>query len=258
MKFATHIVLFGQDKWIMKCIENAYPHVDRIYIAYSEKPWGYNPNARATYKNSFDLDIIKKSKYIDKITIIEGDWLTEELQRNACVRKAKEDDIDYLMIHDADEFYFHDDFERMKIFIINYPSYDVYTCGWISFWKSFKYITVPAIGQKIVGHPQIFINLKHNIVFNRKRGPSGTQIIDIPNVICYHASYVLTDAELHEKLKTWGHYNDFSVDNWYNNIWLKWTPSMINMHPVNPSAWYKAVEFNEKLPEVLKEFEYNA
>ena len=93
MKIATHVVLFGQDKWIMKNIENSYPHVDKIYIAYSEKPWGYNPKARNIYKNSFDLNIIKNSQYIDKITIIEGDWLTEEAQRNACVNKAKEDEI---------------------------------------------------------------------------------------------------------------------------------------------------------------------
>jgi hypothetical protein len=253
MKFATHIVLFGQDKWIMKCIENAYSHVDRIYIAYSEKPWGYNPNARNTYRNSFDLNIIKQSKYINKITIIEGDWLTEESQRNACVDRAKGDNIDYLMIHDADEFYFHDSFEQIKMFIVNHPAYDIYTCGWISFWKNFKYITVSNLSTKIVGNPQIFINLKKDVKFINKRRPNGSQIINIPNAICYHASYVLTDAELQEKLKTWGHHNDFNVDAWYNNIWLKWTPNMTNIHPVNPPAWCKAIEFNEELPEVLKD-----
>jgi hypothetical protein len=253
MKFATHIVLFGQDKWIMRNIENAYPHVDRIYIAYSEKPWGYNPNARNTYKNSFDLLKIRESRFFDKITLVIGDWLTEESQRNACVDKAKEDGMDYLMIHDADEFYFHDDFERLKIFIVNHPGYDIYTCGWISFWKTFKYITVPNLSTNIVGNPQIFINLNHGVRFQRKRNPSGVSVINIPNVICYHASYVLTDAELSEKLKTWGHHNDFNIDLWYNNIWLKWTPAMTNMHPVNPPAWYKAIEFNEELPEVLKD-----
>ena len=104
-----------------------------------------------------------------------------------------------------------------------------------------------------VGYPQIFINLKNGVRFQKKRNPNGTKIINIPNVTCYHASYVLTDDELREKLKTWGHHNDFDVDVWFNNIWLKWTPNMINMHPVNPPAWYKAVEFNEKLPEVLKD-----
>jgi hypothetical protein len=253
MKLATHIVLFGQDKWIMKCIENAYSHVDRIYIAYAEKPWGYNPNARNVYKNSFDLNIIRQSKYINKITIIEGDWLTEEAQRNACVSKANEDGMDYLMIHDADEFYFHNDFEKLKDFIIQNPNYDYYTCGWISFWKTFKYITVSNFSTKIVGFPQIVINLKRGVRFQRKRGPTGASTISIPDIICYHASYVLTNAELQEKLKTWGHHNDFNVDAWYNNIWLKWTPDMVNMHPVNPPAWCKAIEFKEELPEVLKD-----
>jgi hypothetical protein len=255
MKIATHIVLFGQDNWIMKNIENAFPHVDKIYIAYSEKPWGYNPNARNIYKNSFNLNIIKQSKFINKISIIEGDWLTEEAQRNACVNKANEDGMDYLMIHDADEFYFHDDFEKIKNFIFNQPSYDIYTCGWISFWKTFKYITVANLSNKMVGHPQIVINLKKGVKFERKRKPTGSQIINIPNIICYHASYVLTDNELKEKLKTWGHHNDFNIDIWYDNIWLKWTPEMLNLHPVYPTAWYKAIKYTEKLPEVLKEFE---
>lgn len=254
MKIATHIILFGQDKWIMKNIENSYPHVDKIYIAYSIKPWNYNPNARNIYSNSFDLNKIKQSKYLDKITIIEGDWFTEEDQRNACVNKAKEDNIDYLMIHDADEFYFHNDFEKMKEFIKSNPNYDIYTCGWISFWKSFKYITVPESLNSIVGNPQIVINLNNNISFQRKRKPNGTSIINISNITCYHASYVLTDNELKEKLKTWGHHNDFNVDDWYNNIWLKWYPEMLNLHPINPPAWFKAIKFEEKLPEVLKDF----
>jgi len=251
MKFATHVVLFGQDKWIMKNIENSYPHVDKIYIAYSEKPWGYNPSARNTYKNSFDLNLIRNSEFIDKICIIEGDWITEEDQRNACVNQAHNDGIDYLMIHDADEFYFHNDFEKIKTFITDNPSYDEYSCGWISFWKSFKYITVPQSLNKIVGNPNIFINIKNHVKFVRKRSTTKKNILNIPDVICYHASYVLTDDELKEKLKTWGHHNDFNVDLWYNEIWMKWQPNMINMHPVNPPAWYKAIEFNENLPEVL-------
>ena len=81
MKFATHIALFGQDKWIMKNIENAYSHVDVIYIAYSKLPWSYNPMARQEYKNSFDLNKIKNSKFFDKINIIEGDWLNRRITK---------------------------------------------------------------------------------------------------------------------------------------------------------------------------------
>lgn len=252
VKFATHIVLFGQDKWIMKNIENSYSHVDRIYIAYSKYPWAYNPHARNNYTNSFDLNKIKESKYIDKITIIEGDWKTEEDQRNACVTQAKKDKIDYLMIHDADEFYFHNDFELIKKQIIENPNFDVYKCAWYNFWKSFDYITVQENNDMVAGYPEIFINLNNDISFQRKRRPTSIKNFIIQNVICYHASYVLTDQELKEKLNTWGHHSDFNVNKWYNNVWLEWNENMKGLHPITPNAWYRAVRFFGKLPEVLR------
>ena len=60
-----------------------------------------------------DLDLLKQSKYYNKITIIEGEWEYDEDQRNACLDKAQNDGIDYLINHDADEFYFHKDFKKM-------------------------------------------------------------------------------------------------------------------------------------------------
>jgi hypothetical protein len=45
-KFATMVMVFGQERWIMRNIENAYPHVDQIYLMYSKLPWNYNPKAR--------------------------------------------------------------------------------------------------------------------------------------------------------------------------------------------------------------------
>src|SRR5258708_21945464 len=111
MKIATHVLLFGQEKWIMRNIENAYPHVDKIYVAYSAHPWAYNPDAKNLYKDTFDLNIIRKSKFRDKVTIIDGAWKTEEEQRNTCVDLARAQGMDYLIIHDADEFYYHNQFE---------------------------------------------------------------------------------------------------------------------------------------------------
>ena len=251
LKFGTHMLLFGQDKWAMKYIESAYPHFDRIYVAYSKLPWNYNPSARKTYVNAFDLNVIKNSKFIDKVTIIEGDWLTEEEQRNACYDKAKQDGIDYLMIRDADEFYHNADFIKMKEHIQANPNHEIYKSAWICFWKTLEYILVPNRNNIIVGYPEIFINLNKNINFKQKRTPIGNDIVTIPNILCYHAAYVLSNLELIVKLKTWGHASDFNVDNWYQNIWLKWYPEMTNLHPINPSAWFMAIKFNGELPEIL-------
>jgi hypothetical protein len=253
LKFATHVVLFGQDKWIMRNIANAYPHVEKIYIAYSEKPWSYNPNARNQYKNSFNLEILRKSEYADKIVIIEGVWDTEEQQRNACVDAAIKDGIDYLFIHDADEFYFHKDFQKLIYFIATNQNYDYYKIAWYCFWKNFNYVLLDSVGYKITGYPEFCINLKKEVRFSSKRRPNKTNFIVIPpdNGICYHGSYVLTDEELFQKINTWGHTNDFNKDHWYKEKWLKWTEQSTDLHLVSPSAWSKAMKFDGQLPEVI-------
>lgn len=258
IKFATHVLAFGQDKWIMKNIENSYNHVDKIYIAYSEVPWNYNSKARVDFNSKMDLDIIKNSKFYDKIEIIEGIWDTEEDQRNSCVDMAIKDGIDYLFIHDADEFYHHGDFEKMKLTIKQNPSYKIYRCPWYNFWKDMK-ITIKENGDKIAGYPDICINLKKGTRFFNKRTAYNNKIekasnicFNINDVICYHLSYVLSDEEILKKLKTWGHTNDFNTDKWYNEIWLSWHSEMTNLHPVQPIEWFKAIDFYGELPEVLK------
>lgn len=252
-KFATHVVLFGQDKWIMRNIANAYPHVQKIYIAYSEVPWTYNPNARSQYKNSFDLNIIRNSQYADKIVIIEGVWDTEEAQRNACADQAAKDGMEYLIIHDADEFYFHKDFENLKQFIFDNPNSDYYKVGWLCFWKSFNYVLLTPNGQPICGYPEFAINLKNKVRFLSKRRPNKSNFLIIPteNGACYHGSYVLSNDELLQKINTWGHANDFDKEKWYNEKWLNWTEDSKNLHLVTPSDWSCAKRYIGDLPEVI-------
>ena len=105
MKIATHLLLFNQDQWILKNIEMIGSFVDKIYVAWSELPWDYNPNARGNFKNNSDPKILEQSPYWDKIEVIKGVWNKDEDQRNACLDAAKRDGMDYLLIIDADEFY---------------------------------------------------------------------------------------------------------------------------------------------------------
>jgi len=258
-KFATHVLLFGQDKWIMRNIENAYPHVDKIYVAHSPLPWAYNKSAREKYTDSFDLGLLAKSEFADKITVISGVWDTEEAQRNACVDQAIKDGMDYLIIHDADEFYFHENFKMIIEFIEKHPNFELYKIGWFCFWKSFNYILLGEDGKKLIGYPEFAINLKADVKFQSKRRPFTPRmaiksaVIPADVGVCYHGSYVLTNEEVYQKINTWGHANDFDREKWYKEIWLKWTPQMKNLHLVSPAAWSQAVHFDGALPEVIKD-----
>jgi hypothetical protein len=252
IRIATHVLLFGQEKWILKNLENAYPHVDVIYLSYSEKPWTYNPNARNQYKNNREiLDKIIKSPWADKIHFIVGEWDTEEQQRNRCVQCAQRDGIDYLIIHDADEFYSNVEFQSLIEEMKRYPDYDYYKVSWICFWKNFNYSLLDENGNYIVGQPEFAINVKRGVEFVSKRRPNSTNFKLLTSGICYHGSYVLTNEELLQKINTWGHTNEFDKNYWYNEKWLKWTEESTNLHLVHPPAWSKAAKFDGRLPEVI-------
>ena len=251
MKFATYVMTFDQGQWIMRNLENAYSHVDHIYVMHSELPWGHNPSARITYKNKFDINIIKQSKYIDKITIIEGDWMSDTDERNYCLQRAKEDGFDYIMVQDADEFFFHKDFEKILQLVKDNPEVDVFAIDLYAFWKSFKYIIISNDKGKIGGTNQTIVNLHTVNKYDYIRNVHGGNHMTLPEVICYHGSYVLSDEQLYRKIKTWGHSMDFDSDKWYNEVWLPWTLESKNLHPIWPWVWTHCEVFMGELPEVI-------
>lgn len=251
MKIATHILCFNQDKWLMSHLEMVGDIVDKIYISYSEIPWSYNKKARTEFKNTFNPNVVEKCRNFDKIEIIKGEWELEEEQRNSCLTKAKNDNMDFLLIIDADEFYTKEDLTNMIENIKSNPQYDYYTTSWVSFWKDFNYIIENDNGDTTLGYPEVAINLKNNNNFIRCRKPSGNKILQM-NYKCFHASFVLNDIDCWCKINTWGHSHQFDTFKWYQDKWLKWEENMIDLHPILPSAWKKAVKYNGQYPEILK------
>ena len=252
-KFAAHVLLFDTQKWILRMIENCGPFVEKIYVAYSELPWTYNPNARINFKNTANPTILSHSKYFDKIELVQGIWDRDEDQRNACLDKAKSDGMDFLIIHDADEFYKHNDYNRMIEQITHNPDYDFYKTPWYVFWKSFDYILEGENGSTVIGFPEVAINCKRDVRFVRARTPNSQHYF-LLDALCYHGSYVLTDNEMYRKIHTWGHAHQFDQKAWYCNKWLGWTESTKDLHPIYPSVLKRAVKFVGSLPEVLSDF----
>ena len=252
MKIAVHILFFNQTKWILKALSNCGPFVDKIYIAWSKNPWSYGKNSK-NFKNNSDLEILKKSEFYHKIETITGEWKLDEEERNECLKRAKNDNMDYLITQDADEFYTFDGYKKLIESIKNNPDYDYYTTPWICFWKDFKHVLVAEDNNIINGYPEIAINLRKNIKFIRCRRPNSTNHKRLDS-ICYHMCFVFDkdeDEDCWDKINTWGHSNEFNIDKWYKEKWIKWKPSTENLHPTNPKAWAKAIEYTGILPEVL-------
>lgn len=246
---AAHVLLYDVQKWILPMLENCGPHVDRIYAAYSKKPWTYNPEAYKLYDNTFDISLLQQSPYYDKIELVEDYWETEEDTRNTCLKKARQDGMDFFIIQDADEFYMEEDYKKLIQGMEANPEHDHYWSPWYSFWRSWDYILTSPSGSLIAGSPQVGINCHRGSTFAKRRQISGGHT-DL-DALCYHGSMVLTDEEVYRKINTWGHAHEFDRDKWYQEKWLTWTEEVEDLHPLHPPTWKRAIPFNGLLPEVL-------
>jgi uncharacterized protein (UPF0335 family) len=253
-KFALHVLMWNCDKFILRMIENCGPYVEKIYVAYSTNVWSYNPKAKNIFHNSTKKNILENSKYFEKIEIIEGEWETEVEQRNACLQKAKDEGFDFLIIHDADEFYKNADYQNNFKEIIQNPDFDIYQMPWCTFWKSLEYIIETKSGEFIDGYQNFAINCKKDILFNRARGTNAKSVFKLSGV-CFHLSYVNSDDEIYSKINTWGHSSEFNREKWFKNKWLKWNENTKDLHPLLRGLWVKAVKYQGTLPEVLCGFE---
>ncbi|WP_333474281.1 glycosyltransferase [Paenibacillus gyeongsangnamensis] len=251
-RFAVCALLFDCQQFILQMIENCGPFVEKIYIAYSELPWRYNPHAREGFRNTTDLEILRHSKYADKIELITGVWDWEHEQRNACLQRAKEDGIDFLIIQDADEYYTCSDYDRMIRQISENPEYDYYVTPWCTFWKTWDHILVNQSGSIIHGYLNAAVNCKKDLRFQQLRllGPAATKVLRL-DALCFHGSYVLSDEQVYRKINTWGHSQDFDREAWYQAKWLNWTESTEDLHPTHPPVWKRALPYRGELPEVL-------
>lgn len=267
-KIAVMILFYDCEQFILKTIENCAPHVDKIFITYSPEPWSrYNKNARNNFKNNVNPKILNDSKYINKIQLIEGVWDTEEQQRNDCLKIAKEEGFDFLIIQDADEFYLPEEFKKNIDEISNCPDFDYYRNPWYFFWKNTKNIIVnwhpffynnniwiiPRKNTKF-GYSACFaINCKKDVWFKDKRLPNSKKYLMLSG-ICYHLAYVLSDSQLINKLNTWGHSHQVNINRWLRVKWYGFKKGVKNIHPICHIEWPYVEEFYGELPMELLDF----
>lgn len=118
--------------------------------------------------------------------------------------------------------------------------------------ENYNYVVTGRDGNQICGYPEIAINLHKDVKFVRCRRPNSKHSKQL-DAICYHMCFVFDkDEDCWNKINTWGHSHQFNPTEWYNKYWLNWTPELLNIHPIQPTAWHKTIEFKGELPEVLR------
>lgn len=256
MKIAVHILAYNVTRFIQAVLENALPHVDKIYIAYPNRPWGYVQDSRDTGANPTTLADIKQAASSDKIEIVQGDWDTEEAMRNACLQKAKAEGYDWFLIQDADEFYTDATWTNIKDYLASNIENDLLITTWYNFWKSAHYVVTYPNGSIKGTNAGFALRCASDIHFTSKRltNARAPKIIDF---VCYHYGYVMSDEQMHEKLKTWGHAKEVNTPAWFLHKWKNWDDTTEFLHPTNPIHWHKAIRFPLEQPPFAEQFALN-
>lgn len=267
-RLALHAPNYDCDDFVLRWLENVGPRVEKIFLAYPKRPWGYNPVSRITLTNNADPDILKSSRFVNKVEVIRGDWSTEEETRNDCLDRAREEGFDFLIVQDLDEFYTHEEFDKNIKGLVRNPKFHSYRAPWHIFWRDvrhiirFREVVVRPDGVELfreqrgtVAYMAAFaLNLGTDVRFHEKRMPTHLQSVQLLDGVCCHLSMVLSDSAMRLKLKTWGHAHQVKR-NWYRYKWEAWRPISRNIFHIDPPLYLEAVQFHETLPEEIKDFE---
>jgi glycosyltransferase involved in cell wall biosynthesis len=217
-------------------------YLDHTVFLVSDVPWYGRPA-----DTSSAIEKIKKlCSQHPAIELITGHWVTEAEQRNYGLEYLFKKGIDYAFIIDGDEIYHEREFERIREFIIGHQQYDVFHIENNTYWKDFYRIDpresfLPAVAVKTGKFK--FTKGREGITESQFSDTNQRyNWIQIPGNIarCYHLSYVRSDEELKRKIDTFSHAPEI-ICGWYENVWLRWTPEMENIHPVDPPQYKKAI-----------------
>jgi hypothetical protein len=200
--------------------------------------------------NSTKLEDIHVAGLPCKVEIVEGDWLHEEDTRNCLLRKAREEDYDWMVIQDADEFYTSASWARLLDRLSSLKYCQAVVTPWYNFWKSPEYIIENrGSGIKCL-NAGFAIKVKDSgCQFRSARRVDADRFacIDEP---CYHYGYVMNDAAMRRKLMSFAHTNDIrNIALWYELKWVRWNEETRYLHPSSPAHWSKAIRFPSEQPD---------
>ncbi len=233
MRIAVLIIAYREEEFIRQCIKQ-WEGLD-VKVLNSVKQW---------FVDSCELDKTQEMCY--NIEIIRQHWNTEVDQRNYGLARLY--DYDWVIICDADEFYTKKDRDK----IINTLKENKEICyranKVISYWK-YDYILDPPDGHK----PLIAVNPKRvKIIHNR-----NAQLVEenkpldyqpVIDVTIHHMSWSRPDHKIKAKIDNFSHIEKVKP-NWYNDIWLKWTP---DMEDIRPYGIEKSRAIKYEMPQEIK------
>lgn len=215
MTYATVAIAYREARLAPKHIKHIPKWVDDVYLLVSTKPWnGEDLGDDGTAAAVMDMR--------GRPAVIQNYWPNEETQRN--YGQALNDDKDWVIILDPDEFMSDINWDRLRDFLETTDADAVVAKHQRVFWKN----------KEVYPHSdyQQLIAVRPHVRFVDKR-VVNTSYVEAP-VELLHFSWARTDEEVWDKISHYAHANDFDIKKWYNEVWK--ANKTENLHPVSPET----------------------
>lgn len=220
MKYGLSTVAYWEPRFITPFLKHIPEWIDEIVVLNSSKPWmgehiPNDPTAELAEPYS---------------TVIQTYWPTEQDQRNT--GQMVHEDKDWVIVLDPDEFLDNEGWESLKQFLETTDADAVVVEGQNTYWKN-GFVADPARDY------QMLIAARPHVQFVDKR-VVGTSYAVAP-VWLHHFSWAKTDEEVWRKISHYAHANDFDIEDWYDNKWLKWKEGDTDVHPTTPDTLHNLI-----------------
>lgn len=250
-KFVAQYKLFFGDEWLEASVDSIAQYMYRILFVVSNVAWGDDINNPKIKGDDLDpiLDKIK-AKYPDKVIILKGSWNAQLSHVQAGLDYIRQNipEATHCLYIDGDEIYLEGQLKKLlslskriqtfnKAIRINYNTY----------FKTIYYKVYPVKYPTALAIFPIMEWVEYRDARN-----VNAKIKEVEDIFYEHPGYVRTDDEK-MRLKIEAHREtEPIIGDWYNEVWLGWTPETKNFHPTNPDFWEGTVPVDEsELPEVM-------
>lgn len=234
-KFATLTIAYNEEKLIGGLLDGISDLDNYVMIS---KPF---------HIDTFTFDKTEEIVKEHGANVIRKDFESQLDERNWGMDFLQKEGYEYIFIFDADEYYLKEDIPKMIEFVEAYGS-EAFKSNHNDYiyWKNEHWH---------FRHGGFTICLRADIRFAPgDRTIQTKDIKELPDWLpMHHFSYSRTDEEMKVKITT----RDFSrrvLKNWYDEVWLKWTPEMRDLGPVSPKVFSIALPTIDMPQEILERY----
>lgn len=222
-------MIVHDDVSYMKEALASFKQVQKRYVFVSRVPWHGEPG---------NWQVASEIARESGATVVEGDWGSEAIHRQAALSQLSEFGHAYALIPDSDEVIEASLLESLLRIAGQDLAERVYI-EWATYWKTPQHVVRPR--EAFTPCMMLSLTKAHHVELRHFEGGRAL-LLPASYGIVHHLSYAGSDERIFRKTSSWGH-RDEVQPGWFERVWKGWDhdPLMQDLHPTHPAA-YRFVE----------------